>query len=549
MKNFVIRWASVLLLATLSGCLTGSGTNQTSSNFVISSNNAYNISDTTVTLSGGFMNPVGASASVTFELGETTDYLVTNPNTPITFSSAGYAPVKQEITGLTPNKTYHYRLRIVNGATTSYSADNTFTTLATSLPAALVSNAAPQQMAEWGNYVYSLESPSVANAGVGSLKVMDKTTQVVTTLVAPLNAPFGLVVDGAGNAYFTETTVAGVTGLYKQALGAPTAGVLGAPIVNGLNAPTALAIDNVNGNILISEAGTWNGVTGQKDGAILRVPTAVAMPALTTPKYATTVVNGAVATITLSGTGYTLGMVIAPAVGVECVITTVLPLTCQVTNGGAANLAVPLVGGVPATAFTTTPLGYAVATGLFRPESVVTDGVNVYWNEQNMSAGVSSVWSASATTAASATVPTGAIVGTRLVNNLSGSLLLAQSGTAATGNIYYSANNGTISRVAKAGGVDQVPTVVASGINGLRPITLDATGANVYWADASASAGSGVLRKVSVSGGVSTVVATGFSNPGAVVVDATNVYWAQQSAYDASGISLIGDGKILSHAK
>jgi len=89
---------------------------------------AYNIAPTTSTLSGG-VNAEGISTTVQFDYGTTTSYgtTVTASQSPVT-GTIGVS-VSSDITGLTPNTLYHYRVKATNSAGTSYGADSTFTTL------------------------------------------------------------------------------------------------------------------------------------------------------------------------------------------------------------------------------------------------------------------------------------------------------------------------------------------------------------------------------------------------------------------------------------
>jgi len=99
-------------------------------------NAATNISYTTVTLNGT-SNPVGHPSDlhygIEFEYGTTTSYGSTDGGDPSNNSKDG-TPITLNLTGLSPNTTYHYRIKANYIGGTDYGADATFTTLATSSP-------------------------------------------------------------------------------------------------------------------------------------------------------------------------------------------------------------------------------------------------------------------------------------------------------------------------------------------------------------------------------------------------------------------------------
>ena len=89
---------------------------------------ASDIAATTADITGG-INPEGISTTVQFDYGTTTSYgtTVTASQSPVN-GTIGVS-VSSDITGLTPNTLYHYRVKATNSAGTSYGADSTFTTL------------------------------------------------------------------------------------------------------------------------------------------------------------------------------------------------------------------------------------------------------------------------------------------------------------------------------------------------------------------------------------------------------------------------------------
>ena len=89
---------------------------------------AINLSATGATLSGT-VNANGSSTSVSFEYGTSTSYGHTA--TPVLDQITGNYNVTEyaAITGLTQNTTYHFRIKAVNPAGTTYGNDLTFTTI------------------------------------------------------------------------------------------------------------------------------------------------------------------------------------------------------------------------------------------------------------------------------------------------------------------------------------------------------------------------------------------------------------------------------------
>ncbi len=83
----------------------------------------------------GSANAMGTTANVVFEYGTTTAYGQTVAATPATISGTSDVLVSKALTGLTPNTTYHFRVRASNNAGTDNGADDTFRTAATNQPA------------------------------------------------------------------------------------------------------------------------------------------------------------------------------------------------------------------------------------------------------------------------------------------------------------------------------------------------------------------------------------------------------------------------------
>jgi len=89
---------------------------------------ATNMTQTTATLNGT-VNAKGLSTAITFEYGTTTSYeLPPVAGVPDNLSDSVATAVKADITGLTENTTYHFRIKAVSSAGTSYGNDLSFTT-------------------------------------------------------------------------------------------------------------------------------------------------------------------------------------------------------------------------------------------------------------------------------------------------------------------------------------------------------------------------------------------------------------------------------------
>jgi hypothetical protein len=91
---------------------------------------ATGLTTTAITLNAT-VNPNYADSSVTFDYGMTDTYGTSLEAAPATLSGGSAAPISVRLSGLFPNRTYHYRLSASNAAGTTFGADQTFTTLPT----------------------------------------------------------------------------------------------------------------------------------------------------------------------------------------------------------------------------------------------------------------------------------------------------------------------------------------------------------------------------------------------------------------------------------
>jgi hypothetical protein len=95
-------------------------------NTVVSTNSATNVTSSSATLNGT-VNPNGLTTSVHFEYGPTTSYGFTTATH--NYNGITTQNVSANITGLSPNTTYHFRLVATNSGGTRYGGDRTFSTL------------------------------------------------------------------------------------------------------------------------------------------------------------------------------------------------------------------------------------------------------------------------------------------------------------------------------------------------------------------------------------------------------------------------------------
>jgi len=98
-------------------------------------NNATNVSYTTATINGS-VNANGNSTTITFEYGTTTSYGSTKAAIPATATGSTNTTVSADLTGLSENTTYHFRIKAVSSTGTNYSNDLTFLTLTSPIPTA-----------------------------------------------------------------------------------------------------------------------------------------------------------------------------------------------------------------------------------------------------------------------------------------------------------------------------------------------------------------------------------------------------------------------------
>lgn len=106
---------------------------------VVATNPATLIASFSATLNGS-LNPHGLSTTVSFQYGTTTAYGSTTPMQ--TQSGDTYRNIAANISGLSANTLYHFRIVATNSAGTRFGADRTFTTLSVTGPPVATTNPA-----------------------------------------------------------------------------------------------------------------------------------------------------------------------------------------------------------------------------------------------------------------------------------------------------------------------------------------------------------------------------------------------------------------------
>jgi len=106
---------------------------------VVTTNPATLIASFSATLNGS-VNPHGLTTTVSFQYGTTTAYGSTTPMQTQTGNT--YRNIAANISGLSANTAYHFRIVATNSAGTKFGADRTFTTLSVTGPPVVTTNPA-----------------------------------------------------------------------------------------------------------------------------------------------------------------------------------------------------------------------------------------------------------------------------------------------------------------------------------------------------------------------------------------------------------------------
>lgn len=164
-----------------------------------------NLGDTSATLNGT-VNPRGSATSFQFQYGTTSAYGSTSGPVAVG-SGTTNAPVTANISGLSPNTTYHYRLVATNANGTSMSADRTFTTNQAGVVAAgLALTATPNPVRFGANTILSgkLTGPNAANQQV---QLEQNPFPYATGNSAFKNVGGAVTTDAQGNFTFPAVTL------------------------------------------------------------------------------------------------------------------------------------------------------------------------------------------------------------------------------------------------------------------------------------------------------------------------------------------------------
>src|SRR3972149_4866814 len=109
-------------------------------------------------------------------------------------------------------------------------------------------------------------------------------------------------------------------------------------------------------------------------------------------------------------------------------------------------------------------------------------------------------------------------------------------------NTYWTdyATSGTVKKVSISGGT---VTTLASGLSSPANITVDST--NVYWTEFTTT---GTVKKVSISGGTVTTLASGLNEPWDIAIDSKNVYWTENNSTGTVKKVSISEGTVTTVA-
>jgi hypothetical protein len=130
---------------------------------------ATNVTQTTATLNG-IVNANGLSTTITFEHGTTIPYSYSSNGVPVNASGTTNTASKADITGLIPGTTYHFRIKAVSSAGTTYGDDMTFPTSAVALVVPTLTTTVPTSVtttsASGGGTITSNGGAAITVSGV-----------------------------------------------------------------------------------------------------------------------------------------------------------------------------------------------------------------------------------------------------------------------------------------------------------------------------------------------------------------------------------------------
>ncbi len=226
----------------------------------VTTNSASSITGSGATLNGN-INANYATTTVTFEYGLTDSYgtLVTADESPV--SGTSDISVSREITGLTPNTTYHYRAVGNNSAGTAYGADETFTTAP--LPATITTQAVTEiavTTATGNGNITDLGAPNPTQHGVCWSTSENPTTADDHTEEGAVGAvgafTSGITGLAANTSYFVRAYATNTAGTSYGAQVSFTTDP--APATVTTQAVTEIAVTTATGNGNITDLGVPN---------------------------------------------------------------------------------------------------------------------------------------------------------------------------------------------------------------------------------------------------------------------------------------------------
>jgi hypothetical protein len=487
---------------------------------------ATGITNTIATLNGT-LNANNSSTTVFFDYGLTVAYGTTVSGVPSPVTGNVATPVSANLTGLTPNTTYHYRVRGTNVAGTTNGTDMTFFTvcLAAGQAGAITG---PGQVCQGGNgYIYSVAP--VTNASgytwtlpLGGTIVAGNNTNTITVNYAP--------VSWSGNVFVYATGCAGNGGPSNMQVTvntAPSPTVAGAPNV----------CVNSTGNIYTTQAGMTNYSWTVIGGTVTAGGTATS--------------NTVTVTWTTSGTG-TITVNYNNAAGCAAFSPTIYSVTVN-------PLPVPTVTGPasPCSGFTSTystqagmtNYSWSASAGGTIVSGMLTNTITVMWNTAGAQQVTVSYTNTSGCTALAAAYPVTVKQGP--TPTITGSsMLCANSGyytyttqTGMTGYTWTISSGGTI-----VSGQGTSSLMVTWNTPGSQMITLNYTNANGCNAPSSATFPITVTAIPDPAGAINgtAVVCAGAANVAysiATVANAHTYIWTLPTG--ASVVSGNGTNSIL----
>jgi len=219
---------------------------------------ATGVTATTATMNGT-VNANNLSTNVFFDYGLTVAYGSTVAGVPPTLTGTTLTNVSANLTGLTTNTTYHFRVRGVSSAGTTNGSDMTFTTVCNTAGSAGAITGATQVCNGGTGYVYSVPAIANANSYAWTLPFGAIVTAGANTNSITVNYPnpsfsgnmavYGIGCSGNGSPSFLVVNV--------NAAATPT-----------LTGPSSTCVGST-GNVYTTQAGNTNYVWSVSAGGVV----------------------------------------------------------------------------------------------------------------------------------------------------------------------------------------------------------------------------------------------------------------------------------------